>query len=85
MSQITLRGLDPELEKEVRRRARESGKSLNCVIQDMILQVGGISKKAKMRPAETLKRLAGGWSKAEAARFLNSIRSCEQIDEAMWR
>ena len=29
MTQITLRGMDPEIEREVRRLARKMGKSLN--------------------------------------------------------
>jgi hypothetical protein len=57
MSQITLRGMDDEVEKGIRRLARQKG--------------------------ESLRKLAGGWSKKQAAEFLESIKSCEQIDEAM--
>jgi hypothetical protein len=32
MTQITLRGLDPDMEQKIRRMARNSGKSLNRVI-----------------------------------------------------
>jgi hypothetical protein len=46
-----------------------------------------IRKKSKKNtpPASSLRRLAGGGSQKEADKFLESIESCEQIDEAMWK
>lgn len=85
MAQITLRGLDPEMEREIRRMAREGGKSLNRVILDMIYQYTGFRKKEKRSPAESLRKLAGGWSKKDAVEFQEAIKSSEQIDEGMWR
>lgn len=82
MAQITLRGMDPALEKEIRRIAKISGKSLNRVVQEMIGRSAGPDKKS---PASSLKKLAGGWSENEADEFLNSIESSEQIDEETWR
>ncbi len=35
-------------------------------------------------PCACLKKLAGGWSKEDAAGFFESIKPCEQIDEGMW-
>ena len=84
MAQITIRGMDPEVERKVRRMAKEGGKSLNRVILDMIYQHTGATKKAKRAPADSLRRLAGGWTEKEASEFLKSIRSCEQVDEEMW-
>jgi len=84
MRQITLRGMDPEVERTVRRMAKTTGKSLNRVILDMIYQYTGLNKKNKNPPAASLRELAGGWSDEDAAEFLDSIKSCEQIDEEMW-
>jgi len=84
MRQITLRGMDPEVERTIRRMAKTTGKSLNRVILDMIHQYTGLNKKKKNPPAASLRELAGGWSDEEAAEFLDSIKSCEQIDEEMW-
>ncbi len=36
-------------------------------------------------PANSLRKLAGWWTQKEADKLLESIRSCEQIDEAMWK
>ncbi len=84
MTQITIRGLAPEMEREIRKKAKETGKSLNRVILDMIYKSSGFEKGKKRTAAASLKELAGGWSEEEASEFLESIRSCGQIDEEMW-
>jgi phosphopantetheinyl transferase (holo-ACP synthase) len=84
MSQITLRGIDAELEKRIRKEAKEKGKSLNKIILEKIYH--HTPQKGKKEPqANSLKKLAGGWSRKEAHNFFESIKSCEQIDEALWR
>ena len=84
MTQITLRGLKQELERQIRKISRKSGKSLNYIILDMIYQHTGLNKTEKARPGESLRKLAGGWSEKDAAEFLESIKSSEQIDDGMW-
>jgi hypothetical protein len=81
MAQITLRGLDPAIEREIRQTAKKSGKSLNRVVQDMIGRSAGPDKKLA---AYSLRKLAGSWSEEDAVEFFKSIRSCEQIDAEMW-
>ena len=85
MSQITVRGMDEEVEQTIRRIARQKGKSLNRVILDMIYEYTGRKKKSEEPQGGSLRKLAGGWSRKQAEEFFESIRSCEQIDEAMWR
>ena len=83
MTQITLRGMDTEMEQDIREMARKSGKSLNRVILDMIYEHTGHRKR--IPPADSLRSLAGGWSEGDASEFLESIKSWDQIDEEMWR
>ena len=85
MSQITLRGMDDEVESRIRRIARQKGKSLNRAILDMIYEYTGRKKKSEEPQSKSLQKLAGGWSHKQADEFLESIKSCEQIDEAMWK
>lgn len=85
MAQITLRGIDPQVEREIREIARKTGKSLNRVILDMIYRHTGYTKKEKRPLGDSLRNLAGGWSEKEALEFFESIKPCEQIDEEMWR
>ena len=47
MAQITLRGIDPQIEGKIRMMAKKTGKSLNRIILDMIYQQTGLSKKGK--------------------------------------
>lgn len=35
--------------------------------------------------SESLRELAGGWSEKDEAEFFESIESCEQIDEELWK
>jgi hypothetical protein len=84
MGQITLRGLDPEVEKEVRKVSKTTNKSINRVIQEIIYKHAGFSQK-RGTVSDSLRRLAGGWSEEDASRFYETIKSCEQIDEDMWK
>lgn len=81
MQQITIRGIEPEIEQEIRRSAKESRKSINQVIKEIIYK----EFKRFGSPASSLKQLSGVWSQKEAAEFEFSIKSCEQIDEDMWK
>ena len=81
MQQVTIRGLDPKVEKEIRRIAAERRQSINQVIKEIVHK----EFKGCTAPAESLKELAGGWSREEAADFERAIQSCEQIDEDMWK
>jgi hypothetical protein len=81
MQQITIRGIDPEIEREIRRSAKERRKSINQIVKEII-------QKEFKRPepaAASLKQLSGGWNRTEAAEFQAAIKSFEQIDEEMWK
>ena len=82
MTQITLRGLEPKIEREIRRIAKKTGKSLNRVVLEMINKS---AEPAKTAPADSLRNLAGGWTEKEASEFNEAIKICGQIDEVMWK
>ena len=81
MRQLTIPDLDPEIDRKIRQIAKDRGQSLNQVIKEIIHKEFKISES----PAASLKQLAGGWTRKEAAEFALSIKSCEQIDEEMWK
>jgi len=85
MGQITIRGISPEVENKIRSISRDTGKSINLVIQDLIYKQTGFNQKSKTATANSLRKLAGGWNEKEASDFLKAIKSCEQIDEGMWK
>ena len=85
MNQITVRGIDPELEKRIRRKAKATGKSLNKVMLELIVGSPGPEKRRRKPAGASLAELAGGWSEKEAREFEESVRVFEKIDEAMWK
>ena len=85
MPPVTIRGLDPAIESKIRRLARQSGKALNRVILDMVYDYTGVKKRNQKPGANSLRKLAGGWTEQDDAQFLESIKSCEQIDAEIWQ
>ena len=85
MTQITLRGIDDEVEKKIRRMAKQKGTSVNKVILELIHEQAGSKHKRREAMSESLRKLAGTWTKEQAEDFMESIKSCEQIEEAMWK
>jgi hypothetical protein len=85
MNQITVRGIAPEVEKRIRRKAKTTGKSLNKVMLELIGGSAGPEKRGKTPAGASLAELAGGWSEKEAREFEESVRVFEEIDEATWK
>ena len=81
MNQITVRGIAPEVEKEIRRMAKASGKSINKVMLERIGGSSGPQKHGKKPAGASLAELAGGWSEKEAREFEKSVRVFEEIDK----
>ncbi len=79
--QITIRGIGPEVEKEIRKIATADKKSINQVIKEIIHK----EFKSREAPASSLKELAGGGTANEAQEFEHAVASCEQIDEEIWK
>jgi len=85
MNQITVRGIAPEVEKMIRRKAKATGKSLNKVMLELIGGSAGPEKRGKKPAGASLAELAGGGSEKEAREFEESVRVFEEIDKAMWK
>jgi hypothetical protein len=83
--QLTLRGLDPRLRREISELARRERISLNKAAVRLLERGAGIGRTdASDRIGSSLDHLIGTWSDAEATAFLDSIKSCEQIDAELW-
>lgn len=85
MKQITVRIDDPAMEKAIRRKAKESGKSLNKVVLELIGESFGQGSRKKKPAGESLLEFAGTMTNAEAAELEEAIRIFEEIDEEMWK
>jgi plasmid stability protein len=69
MMNLTLRGIDAELESRLRALAARESRSLNATIIEIL----------------RLDDLAGGWSEADLAEFAERTRPFEQIDADLWQ
>lgn len=97
---MTLRGLPPRVEREIRDLARRERISLNKAAARLLERAAGLPGAARGpqedrledrledRPEDrlggALDHLIGTWSEREAESFLKSIASCEQIDPELW-
>ena len=83
--QLTIRGLSPELEKRLQQLAVEEQISLNKAALKLLAKGAGLTEEKKTVIGHDLDHLFGTWQASEADRFLQSIKSCEQIDADFWR
>ena len=93
--QLTIRGMDARVEREIRDLARRERISINKAATRLLEKGAGIRHDTGKlhsllrdgqddRIGATLDHLIGTWSNAEAESFLKSIASCEQIDKELW-
>ncbi len=84
MKAVTLRGIPPEVERVIRRKADESGASVNRVVIDLLEEAVGAGKRRKKILHHDLDALAGAWSREEAARFARALAAERKIDPGLW-
>jgi hypothetical protein len=87
VKQLTLRGLDKELERKLRETARASGVSLNRAALDLMRRGAGVcaSSSKPNTVGDSLDHLIGTWSAADERRLLAALEPFEQVDESLWR
>jgi plasmid stability protein len=78
--QYTIRNIPPELDRAVKARARQLGKSLNQFVLEALAQ--GLGQPVRRR---NLRNMPGSWSRREAAEFDRFLEDHRQIDEALWK
>jgi hypothetical protein len=85
IDQLTLRGLDPRVQREIRALAKREGISLNRAALRLLEKGAGIGQPdAADCIGSSLDHLIGTWTDQDARAFLESIQSCEQIDAELW-
>ena len=86
MSQITVRGVDPETKRRLEAMAAERHESVNRVILAAIREYAGLSPRAvKPQRYHDLDHLFGIWSPEEAEEFERELAKMRTIDKAMWQ
>lgn len=79
--QYTLREIPPTVDAELRRRAKDEGKSLNTVAIEALTRGAGLGETPVRQ--RDLGDIAGTWQ--EDPEFDQAIAEQDQIDERLWR
>ena len=86
MKNITVRGLDPELEEKLKQAARKDGKSVNQVVLDALKKQFGLEKERRFTTVHRdMDHLFGRWSEEEFEQIQGKIDSERKVDEELWR
>jgi hypothetical protein len=78
--QYTLRNVPPELDRALKARAKQLGKSVNQFAVEALAR--SVGQPIRVR---TLRRMPGKWSKKEAAEFDAFLSEHRAIDEELWK
>lgn len=83
MNSITLHNLEPELARQIQKKAAASGASLNKTIKGLLRDSLGMSKTKKKHNFD---KFFGVWSKKEAQEFERIIEEeFEVVDKKDWK
>ena len=88
MKQLTIRGFDEALEKQLRKVAAEEHLSLNKAVLKLLKEATGLGANQQFLPnciGDRLDAFIGVWSEQEEQEFNATIVAFEQIDEDLWK
>lgn len=86
MKAMTVRGINPSMDKRLQDLARKQGKSINHVILDTLQKSLGLEKEPKFtRVYDDLDHLFGKWSQAEFDRIQAKMDAESVIDKELWQ
>ena len=85
MKSITIHGLDHQLDKLIRKRAKKYGISLNKTMKNLLEESLGIKKLQDYDHREDFMDLFGTLSEEDKKKFDESISELEKIDEEDWQ
>lgn len=87
MGQVTIRGLDEDLEARLERVAQERKLSLDKAALLLLRRGAGLSEKVAETPriGSSLDGFIGSWESEREQEVLSAIEVFERIDEDLWR
>jgi hypothetical protein len=78
--QYTIRNIWPDLDRALKARAKKTGKSVNQLALEALVQ--SVGQPVKRR---SLRDMPGAWSKKEASDFDRHLAEQRSIDDELWR
>lgn len=87
MDQITIHGLDGELEEIIRNMAERDGTSLSRAAFELLRIGAGLIKPTSQQPTvgPSLDQYIGSWTSDEADEFDAAVQEFETVDETSWQ
>lgn len=83
--QLTIRGLEADLERAVRELSRAEGISLNQAALRLLRRGAGVSSSAARNViGNALDDFIGTWSDRDQAELDAAVADFERIDDALW-
>ena len=87
MKQLTIRGFDKALQREIETLARRENLSLNKAAVELMRRGAGLATRTT--PAnvvgDTLDDFIGSWSAEQEREFLDALAPLEAVEESLWR
>jgi len=82
---ITIHGLDKKLDEIIRKKAKNSGLSINRTIKKLLKESLGMKgEKENMHKANFID-IFGSWTKEDEKEFLKAVQDFEEIDKEEWQ
>jgi len=85
MKTITVRGVDENLEKALRKRAKSKNESMNKIILNILKKETGLKKEKPFKTYNDLDNLAGTWSEKDLDEFNSNTDIFEKVDLQDWK
>jgi len=85
MKAITIRRIDEEIDRTLRKKAAESGDSINTTILKLLRKALQLDRDKPYPEHHDMDSLAGTWSKEDRVEFEKSQEGFNQIDGDLWR
>lgn len=84
MKTLSLRGIDEEIEKALKKEAQRAKTSINKTILNLIKESIGLGKKRRNRVYKDLDELAGTWTEEDEQIFKENTQFFDKIDKEIW-
>ena len=84
MKAITIRGIDPAIDSRLRKKAEESGDSVNTTILKLLRKALQINREKPFPEYHDLDYLAGTWDEKERAEFEKLQYGFTKTDNDLW-
>ncbi len=85
MKSITIHGLDDELDKEIREKAKNQGTSLNKTIKKLLEKALGLKSTNEPNHKDEFIDLFGTWSKEDYLEFFKSTEDFNIVEPEDWK